>query len=549
MPQVDIRIKSTADNSGFDSASNASKALGKSLSGAAAGARGMASGISEAEIKASSGKDVIEGLATASKGGEGAFFGLSKAAGSFFTILNSSPVMRLISVGGLLLAGMKLLTDKVVESSKAWEEHDKKIKPIKEEYKKIGEAAKLSLDEQLKRIGKLTTAYDDFTKAAARSRKEVEQMNNAQQKLDIARIDKEEESVLRTAKTEKERDEIKQKYDDNRLQVRNKYEDIASENERLSAQLQIRESEEQIRKVQTERDRVDSALRDKQAEFELALSKSRALLESGASPTEVSASVRESLLAQRARDDAAKAKSDFEEKARIQEEKAYEDERAARATLDVNKVETETTRQTRQTRQTKSKQQDAERAPSKDEIDALGKEAEEAAARGDWAAQDAAVAKRRALLSAGRKPSPVTTYAPRTAAEKAGQQPGPDQPAAAGQPDQLPDLAGPLNEAAQKAGDSATQSADSIAAAAEAAKAVADNTKPLDASGLTAALQSAATAQQTASTQTAAGMQQLVNLSQQQVTIAQQQSSEMAKLHSQVENLRQRLNQLAQRAA
>ena len=194
----------------------------------------------------------------------------------------------------------------------------------------------------------------------------------------------------------------------------------------------------------------------------------------------------------------------------------------------------------------KQKGTEKQKGDTQAEIDALGKEAEEAAARGDWAAQDAAVAKRRALLSAGRKPSPVTTYAPSTAAEKAGQTPGANEPASS---DQLPDLATPLRDAAQKAGDSATQSAESIQAAAEAAKAVADNTKPLDASGLTTALQAAATAQQSASTQTAAGMQQLVSLGQQQVTIAQQQASEMAKLRSQVENLRQRLNQLAQRAA
>ena len=180
------------------------------------------------------------------------------------------------------------------------------------------------------------------------------------------------------------------------------------------------------------------------------------------------------------------------------------------------------------------------------EIDALGKEAEEAAARGDWAAQDAAVAKRRALLSAGRKPSPVTTYAPRTAADKG--QPAAESPAA-GQSDQLPDLATPLRDAAQKAGDSATQSADSIQAAADAAKAVADNTKPLDASALTAALQSAATAQQTASTQTASGMQRLVALVDAQTSLAQQQANNISKLTTQVENLRQRVNQLSARAA
>ena len=188
----------------------------------------------------------------------------------------------------------------------------------------------------------------------------------------------------------------------------------------------------------------------------------------------------------------------------------------------------------------KQKGTEKQKAATQEDIDALGKEAEEAAARGDWAAQDAAVAKRRALLSAGRKPSPVTTYAPRTAVEKAGQTPGSNE---------LTDLATPLRDAAQKAGDSATQSADSIQAAADAAKQVADNTKPLDASALTAALQSAATAQQSASTQTAAGMQQMVSLAQQQITLAQQQYSEMSKLRSQVENLRQRVGQLSARAA
>lgn len=180
-------------------------------------------------------------------------------------------------------------------------------------------------------------------------------------------------------------------------------------------------------------------------------------------------------------------------------------------------------------------------AATQADIDALGKEAEDAAARGDWAAQDAAVAKRRALLQAGRKPSPVTTYAPRTAAEKAGQTPGANEPASS---DQLPDLATPLRDAAQKAGDSATQSADSIQAAADAAKAVADNTKPLDASALTAALQSAATAQQTASTQTASGIQQMVSLAEQQTALARDQASKIATMTTQINSLRVEVGQL-----
>lgn len=530
MPQIDIRLKSTSDNSGFDSASNASKSLGKSMDSAAAGARGMAGGLGEAEIKAAAGKDVIEGLSAASKGGEGAFFGLTKAAGAFFSVLNASPVMMIVSAVGLLYAGMKLLTGKIVESATAWEKYDEKIKPLEDDYKRVGEAAKGALDYQLKRLKEVTDAYDDLAKAAARSRKEIEQINSAQQKLDIAKVDSEEASLLRTAKTEKERDDIKQQYDEKRLSIRTKYEDVAAENERLSAQLQIRESEDQIRKIQTERDRIDADIRDKRAQFESLLAISKDVQASGGSGSEVMAATREAMIAKRALDEAMAGKSTFEERARKQEENAYEDERAARAAISVGDVEAKARGIERET--AKSKAYPQAQAATQADIDALGKEAEEAAARGDWAAQDAAVAKRRALLSSGRKPSPVTTYAPRTA--DAGQS---------------TDLAAPLHEAAQKAGDSATQSAESIQAAAEAAKAVADNTKPLDASGLTAALQSAATAQQTASTQTAAGMQQMVSLAQQQVTLAQQQYSEMSKLRSQVENLRQRVGQLSARAA
>ena len=544
MPQIDIKLKSTADTSGFDKTKQAAAGAQTALTGAAKGAGEVGQKLSEAEVKAGAGKDVIEGLSLAAKGGEGAFFGLSKAAGAFFSVLNASPVMKLVSAVGLLYAGMKLLTGKIVESATAWEKYDEKIKPLEDDYKRVGEAAKVALEAQLKRLKEVAEAYDDLSKAAARSRKEIEQINSAQQRLDIAKADSEEASLLRTAKTEKERDEIKQKYDAKRLSIRTKYEDVAAENERLSAQLQIRESEDQIRKIQTERDRIDADIRDKRAQFESLLAISKDVQASGGSGSDVMAATREAMLAKRALDEAMAGKSTFEERARKQEEKAYEDARAARASISVGDVEAKARGIERETEKSKAYPQAP--AATQAEIDALGKEAEEAAARGDWAAQDAAVAKRRALLQAGRKPSPVTTYAPRTAAEKAGQTPGANEPASSGQ---LPDLATPLRDAAQKASDSATQSADSIQAAADAAKAVADNTKPLDASALTAALQSAATAQQTASTQTAAGIQQLVSLAQQQITMAQQQSTEMSKMRSQVENLRQRVNQLSARGA
>jgi hypothetical protein len=141
----------------------------------------------------------------------------------------------------------------------------------------------------------------------------------------------------------------------------------------------------------------------------------------------------------------------------------------------------------------------------------------------------------------GTKPTTLDPNKIRRTPAAPSAQPAAAQPA--GQSGQ-PDLAGPLNEAAQKAGDSATQSADSIAAAAEAAKAVADNTKPVDASGLTTALQAAATAQQTASTQTATGIQQLVSLAEQQTALAREQAAKIATMATQVNSLRVEVGQL-----
>ena len=270
---------------------------------------------------------------------------------------------------------------------------------------------------------------------------------------------------------------------------------------------------------------------------------------------------------QKAADDAALAAkekaAEFQERANTEQAK-FDATEKARKQIQANANDQRTSDATKADRATAEDRKKAQAELAEDRkkaqaaIDALGKEAEDAAARGDWAAQDAAVAKRRALLQAGpatkapsRKPTARSEWEQGDDGtwRKKSQQPAADKAPAASQPGQLPDLATPLRDAAQKAGDSATQSADSIQAAADAAKAVADNTKPLDASALTAALQSAATAQQTASTQTAAGMQQLVSLAQQQITLAQQQSTEMSKMRSQVENLRQRVTQLSARAA
>jgi len=511
-----------------DAVNEALRKLDTQQKAASSSSRSMAASLSEAEIKASAGKHVIEGLTVAAKGGEDAFFGLSKAAGAFMQVLNASPVMRIISAVGLLAAGMKLLIDKIVESSTAWEGSLKAMKPIAETYKEIDDAAKASLDDQLKRLSAISEAYEEWGDAVSRARKEVDAINSAQQKLELAKLNKSEADELAGAQTDEQRAEIKNKYESRRTSVRRHYEDIAAENEKLAANQQIKEAEAQLSKIKLERDRIAADVLEKQLTYESALSRSGQAVREGAK--NLDEQVRLSMEAKRAYDDALKSQREFDKSATKDEDKALNEIRSAKAKRDVGAIDKQTRDIERQTR-------DIERAPkpkpsnNQAEISALNKEAEDAAAAQDWARQDAAVAKLRKLRQPAARPAAVTTYAPT------------DKAPAASQPGQ-PDLAGPLNEAAQKAGDSATQSADSIAAAAEAAKAVADNTKPLDASALTSALQAAATAQQTASTQTAAGIQQMVSLAEQQTALARDQASKIATMTTQINSLRVEVGQL-----
>lgn len=505
-----------------DAVNEALRKLDAQQKAASSSSRSMAASLSEAEIKASAGKGVIEGLTVAAKGGEGAFFGLSKAAGAFMQVLNASPVMRIISAVGLLAAGMKLLIDKIVESSTAWEGSLKAMKPIAETYKEIDDAAKASLDDQLKRLSAISEAYEEWGDAVSRARKEVDAINSAQQKLELAKLDKSEADELAGAQTDEQRAEIKNKYESRRTSVRRHYEDIAAENEKLAANQQIKEAEAQLSKIQLERDRIAADVLEKQQAYESALSRSGQAVREGAK--NLDEQVRLSMEAKRAYDDALKSQREFDKSATKDEDKAQNEIRSAKAKLDVGAIDKQT--------------RDIERAPkpkpsnNQAEISALNKEAEDAAAAQDWARQDAAVAKLRKLRQPAARPAAVTTYAPT------------DKAPAASQPGQLPDLATPLRDAAQKAGDSATQSADSIQAAADAAKAVADNTKPIDASALTSALQAAATAQQSAGAQTAAGIQQMVSLAEQQTALARDQASKIATMTTQINSLRVEVGQL-----
>ena len=559
MPQIDIKLKSTADNSGFNAAKQASGDLSKSVNTAG----------ESFEKGTAAGRTFSEAL----RGNASAIVNLGPAIKALGAMLKTNLIGALVTLGAIAASFAAPLV-KGFFASKAGAE------ALRAAADAAGKALQGVAETPMEKLNAALAESDRYAKSFLASQNAVLETQNkiADNEDEIAKIriqnnDKlsEKEKASALADLESRSAVRKEALPEKKAQLELQAAYTKQAEARWAKEAAIRElensgAEESLRQYKQGLE-YHARLAEMKGEITKAVAKQAAF------PTKENAEAAQDLVKRYAEmkalagvlgigkaeeytaEGAKKKEEEYQKyKAPVEAAEKAEAKAANEARSALDKVQREADKRAALApseaalRSEKAKPKGTEKQPAatQAEIDALGKEAEEAAARGDWAAQDAAVAKRRALLQAGRKPSPVATYAPRTAAEKAGQTPGANEPASS---DQLPDLATPLRDAAQKAGDSATQSADSIQAAADAAKAVADNTKPLDASALTSALQAAATAQQTASTQTAAGMQQMVSLAQQQVTLAQQQYSEMSKLRSQVENLRQRVTQLSARAA
>ena len=481
MPQIDIKLKSTSDNSGFDAAKQASGDLSKSVNtagesfekGTAAGRtfsealRGNASAIVNlgpaikalgamlktnligvlvtlGAIAASFAAPLVKGF-FASKAGAEALRAAADAAGKALQGVAETPMEKLNAA----LAESDRYAKSFLASQNAVLETQNKIADNEDEIAKI----RIQNNDKLSEKEKASALAD--LEASSAVRKEALPEKKAQLELQAAYTKQAEarwakEAAIRELENSGAEESLRQ-YKQG-LEYHARLAEMKGEIAKATAKYSAFPTKGGAEAVQ---DLVKRYAEMKALAGVLGIGKAEEYTAEGAKKKE------EEFQKYKAPVEAAEkaeAKAANESRAALDKVQLEADKRAALAPSEAA-LRSEKAKQ-------KGDTQAKQPAATQEEIDALGKEAEDAAARGDWAAQDAAVAKRRALLQAGRKPSPVTTYAPRTAADKAGQ-PAAESTAAG----QLPDLATPLRDAAQKAGDSATQSADSIQAAAEAAKA------------------------------------------------------------------------------
>lgn len=547
MPQVDIKLTSTADTSGAEKMKGSLEGVGKSAARAASGAGTFAGKMGEASIKAAAGKDVLEGLSLAAKGGEQSFFGATKAVGAFMGILNSGPLLGIVAALGLAFAAIKLFTDRVVAATEKYRNFGEEINGTKDDYKAVEDAAKRSMDLQIEKIKEATSALKEYSDATDRAAARAKKLEEASARLASAKLSEDEQGELAKAKTPEERAAIKASYDERRASTKRDAEKTSIINERVGAELGIRKTQEELSRLTGAKYEADSDVAVKSSAYENAKSYSSEQMKTyGLGSSQHARALKAANIAKAEMDQATQSRDKTNEEANksisTAEAKIYE----LRATLEATKVKEEALN-TEGRVAVKAKQ--IATSGSGVSIADRQKQLTEARARagesGDWAAQDAAGAElERLRLSISRGKYKVVNGV-RTI-DKGLSDGIPDGKASA-----ATDLAAPLNDAAAAHESAAKQSGDSTKAASEAAEKLKESAKPLDAAPLTTALQAAAQAQQTAGAQSVAAIQSLTTAAGQLTQIAQQQSRQIETLRSQVAQVAQQVTNLraAQNAA
>lgn len=370
-------------------AANAAKGLGESLS--ALGSRN------------NDAKDVLEGVSAAAKGGEGALFGIAKAARAAFAVFASGPIG--IAVAGLALIGTAAfaLKDKLGAPKKSAEE-------LAEELAKSAQAAELLNKVKMESLKLEVDAIDQSAKKAATSfellQKKAQAIDDAEEALqlaeiannksltDEARLVEENATRARFADRRRGREVGADQFSLEQSVKRN----TALQNVESGAarELQLEEA-----RLQSLKDSLEIAEGRRRVEREGGISgfladarfeKTKAQLE----PQIEQAQKNRDAAEQRLIEVNVKAKQSVEDRLAAEEKfRVTQETRAAIKPL-------EEKRQTLETQKARegAKQSDKERQK---QIDELGRKAEQAAQRGDFAVQDEAVFERNKLL---RKTAP-----------------------------------------------------------------------------------------------------------------------------------------------
>jgi chromosome segregation ATPase len=401
---VEVQTTATGDGlqktaAGIEKVSKAAAAAEKPLKNNARETESLVEAVDKLGSRNNAAKDAIEGIGQAARGGENAFFGLAKAVRGAKEALAGG--IKLTGIG-LAIAGftafLKIL-DQVQERLSAELEALKNVKNsgerLGETYEALGKSAKSSADKQVAEIKRVSDSFKELDELAAEAKDRINEVNDANKRRELAQLEKSTAEKLQKASTPEARDKITSDASRQRQAIEDRAQRTQLDNQRLQANLEISQSESRIGELRQKREPAAANLQFAERQAQDA----RATLESFRSGGgDINSKFGEEL-----RDKVRVADKTVEELGKVLEsvDKEIGPEvrnletriRKARTTLDVNKLD----------RQTQSAEEATRKVGAVDTVQSrikeLGLKAESAAAQGDFASQDEAVAERKKLLA------------------------------------------------------------------------------------------------------------------------------------------------------
>jgi hypothetical protein len=354
----------------------------------------------------------LRGIQQAGQGANQVLTGLSQGGiGGLITAgRGTATVIRTLATGalsGVLLPAIAAAGAAIFALNKKAEQLEKQIEKMFEEgarrSKEYAEAVERmraesakSLEAHVQQIERVAASYTDLIQrmdAAAARQAKVEQANVD---AELAKVDRDEQAALAKAKTPEERQRISEAAQDRRTQIRDRADFAVIDTEVLQSRLQAEEATKAVAKAESElaAARVDAEKKAKDAEVARRVAVQTGK-ESGADSDAAKGARDSAKLA----DEAAKAAADNVEKlAKSVQSLVDTAEQRARDAEDTEKFIAPAKRAKKQSEvEGRQIQQGADTAARVKELE---QEAQDAASRGDFAAQDKAVAERRRLILA-----------------------------------------------------------------------------------------------------------------------------------------------------
>lgn len=439
MPGLEYKISITGAGQGaqeFEKLAQASGRVADATGKAAPQAKSLSEALASLGSRNNPAKDALEGISTAARGGEGTIFGLTKAFRAFRELANGG--FAALGPGGILVAGLGLvigLLPKVIElfkgTTKSAEELSKETEAAVKAVEALG---KSKLDNLEASLDASQAKAKRFNEELQETLKLEERKDNADKTARIAEIQNSKASdAAKEAQIKLLEQQFQARSDARKLTPL----DAIEKQAKAEAEITAKAREDAKKRFDQETARTEEQARNRdfprQAQAEIAglRRQTETRVENGKRIPGRALTEQELQRISNLQDAVSETPVVTDDDFKIQQAKSEDagkvfDEIDKKATAASFRLKSATSAKKNEVSGQKVEAQSRARVTSAElqpKIDELGRAAEEAAARGDFTAQNQAVADRNALLRARRAANPATQPA------NAPQRLNPDQPA------------------------------------------------------------------------------------------------------------------------